>query len=432
MANKSRPKKSTVPYTKYVAGEGFFKVRLSKKRDNHPNNSYNQNDHNEDILTIDSTISNGINKLKIHAGKDTIDDSKGATNFTDQMKLPLEIQKLIINYTDPLPDVNYLLVCHYWYWQTLPMIYFNPSLNSKNFQAFVNSITFERKKRMGDLVHELNLSTILQSGKNSFVSKLLRRCSANLEKFTAPQTSFGYAPLMSLKSCHSLIYLDLGLVSETVKLNDLFAAIKNFENLTHLSFPRSSINCDNCDNFHWPKNLKYLKLSGGFTNEFVQNINWPQTIKTLEFSDCPQLDEHSFYTILDQVGGNLKHLFFYYPMPSFHDNSLDYVFRYCPNLLSIQIMVDYCTKWAFSEYMLSILENGERPLKTIYLECSGQLGMATKIHPDDFTIALMEHRLPLLKNIRVSSRLGWDMKSSEVEDLVNALEEQDGSLFVHY
>lgn len=432
MANKSRPKKSTVPYTKYVAGEGFFKVRLSKKKPAIQKNLHNQNEYNEDVYDPSSDITNHMKNLKINNLNMINGLHNGTTNDSNNMKLPWEIQKLIINYTTPIPNINYLLVCHYWYWQTLSIIYFNPSLNSKNFQSFVNAITFERKKRMGDMVHELNLSTILQSGKNSFVSKLLRRCSMNLEKFTAPQTSFGYSPLMSLKSCHNLIYLDLGLVSETVKLNELFAAIKNFENLTHLAFPRSSINCDNCENFSWPRNLKYLKLSGGITNEFVQTISWPKTIGTLEFSDCPQLDEHSTYTILDQVGSNLKHLFFYYPMPSLHDNSLDYVFRYCPNLISIQIMVDYCTKWAFSEYMLTIFEVGKRPLKTIYLECSGQLGMATKIHPDDFTIAVMEDRLPLLKNIRVSSRLGWDMKSDEVEDLINALEDQDGSLYIHY
>ncbi|CAL9731432.1 F-box protein YDR306C [Monosporozyma unispora] len=433
MANKSRPKKVKAPYRKYVAGEGFSKVSFSRQSS--------------------SSVTASIRKLDLYGTSfvegDVVPVVSNYNHNGEAMTLPWELQKLIIQFASYLPPIEtpktrkhklpqvipseFCLVCHQWYQYSLPMLYHSPRLSAYNFHSFVEALAMDRKKKNGELVYEVDLSTILQSGKNSYVSKLLRRCSKNLIKFTAPQTSFGYSPLISLKSCHNLKYLDLGLVSETVKLKELFAAIKNFKSLTHLSFPRSSIDCDGCeDGFQWPSNLLYLKLSGGLTNEFVRKTNWPMTIKTLEFSDCPQLDEQSIYIILDKVGNNLKHLLFYYPMPSLRDNSLDFIFRYCPNLLTIQLMIDYCTKWTFSEYMLTKMDNFERPLRTMILQSSGRLGMASKIHPDDFTIAILEDRLPCLKRLTVSEKLGWDMKSDDVEDLINAIEDQDGGLYSVY
>ncbi|CAL9737061.1 F-box protein YDR306C [Monosporozyma servazzii] len=434
MANKARPKKVVAPYRKYVAGEGFSKVSFSRQSSSSVTASMRKMGFSETSSSFSSSPNGDVTNYN-HNG--------------EAMTLPWELQKLIIQFASYLPPTEssksrkrqmsqvippaFCLVCHQWYQYALPILYHSPRLSYYNFHSFVDALAMVRKKKNGDMVYQLDLSTILQSGKNSYVSKLLRRCSKNLVKFTAPQTSFGYSPLISLKSCHNLKFLDLGLVSETVKLKELFVAIMNFKSLTHLSFPRSSIDCDGCENgFQWPANLLYLKLSGGLTNEFIRNTNWPMTIKTLEFSDCPQLDEQSIYVILDKVGNNLKHLLFYYPMPSLRDNSLDFIFRYCPNLLTIQLMVDYCTKWTFSEYMLTKMDNFERPLKTVILKSSGRLGMASKIHPDDFTIAILEDRLPCLQRLTISEKLGWDMKGDDVEDLINAIEDQDGSLYSVY
>ncbi|EDO18867.1 hypothetical protein Kpol_1023p36 [Vanderwaltozyma polyspora DSM 70294] len=451
MANKSRPKKVKAPYRKYVGGQGFVRTlgfnntlvpigdglyveeqvideneyiddynsEISKKGKNRRKNSLKSNRRN----------SSGNDKRHI-SDADLLSNMQLLDIGGSPMKVPYEIQKLIIYYCDDTP-LNFLLVCKAWYWMCLPSFYKSPTLSSRNFNMFVSTIIDNKKRKFGEYVYELDLSTILQSGKNSHVSKLLRRCSPRLEKFTAPQTSFGYTPLVSLKSCHNLKYLDLGLVSETVKLKELFSAISNFRELTHLAFPRSSIDCEGFREFVWPPNLQYVKLSGGITNEFVRETIWPRTITTLEFSYCPKVDEHAVYTVLSQIGDNLKHLFFHYPMPSLHDNSLDYIFRYCSNLISVQLMVDYCSKWTFSEHMLTKLIY-PRPLKTIYLESSGALGLASKIHPDDFTIAIMESRLPCLKNISISSKLGWDMQSSDVEDLVCAFEDQGGGLYLNY
>lgn len=451
MGNKCRPKKVKAPYRKYVAGQGHTHTwgftpttssaiqetheedtvsELPKGKDveifNTPQGQYYYRESTDSIVHIKARQNESLRSMD-QFQRNSYDENENP----GQMRLPWEIQRLILSFCDEPFDPSYVLVCKSWYLMCLPMIYKHPELTCRNFNSFVDTVISNRKKKIGGYVQELDLSTIMQSGRNSFVSKLLRRCSPSLQKFTAPQTSFGYAPLISLKSCLQLKYLDLGLVSETVKLKELFAAIQNFKHLTHLAFPRSSINCDGFREFKWPENLQYLKLSGGITNEFVRETQWPKSITTLEFSYCPQVDEHAVYRVLSQIGDNLQHLYFHYPMPSLHENALDYVFRYSSHLISIQLMVDYCSRWVFSEHMLASLVY-PRPLRTIYLECSGSLGLASKIHPDDFTIAIMESRLPCLKNISVSSKLGWDMNSDDVTDLVSVFEDQGGSLYLSY
>lgn len=450
MGNKCRPKKVKAPYRKYVAGQGHthtwgftstdtivqedrdedIATELPKGKDveiiNTPQGQYYYRESTESIVHIKAR-QNGSHGSLDQFRKVSCEERVGS----GQMRLPWEIQRLILIFSEENFDPNYLLVCKTWYLMCLPLVYKHPELTCKNFDRFVDTVISNRKKKIGGFVVELDLSTIMQSGRNSYVSKLLRRCSPSLQKFTAPQTSFGYAPLISLKSCLRLKYLDLGLVSETVKLKELFTAIQNFKHLTHLAFPRSSIDCDGFREFKWPENLQYLKLSGGITNEFVRETQWPRSITTLEFSYCPQVDEHAVYRVLSQIGDNLQHLYFHYPMPSLHENALDYVFRYSSHLISIQLVVDYCSRWVFSEHMLAPLVY-PRPLRTIYLESSGSLGLASKIHPDDFTIAIMESRLPCLENISVSSKLGWNMNSDDVSDLVSVFGDQGGGLYVSY
>jgi hypothetical protein len=42
----------------------------------------------------------------------------------------------------------------------------------------------------------------------------------------------------------------------------------------------------------------------------------------------------------------------------------------------------------------------------------------------------MEDRLPNLKNVRVTPKLGWDFNSDDVAVLVDLLEENGGGLYV--
>lgn len=91
----------------------------------------------------------------------------------------------------------------------------------------------------------------------------------------------------------------------------------------------------------------------------------------------------------------------------------------CPNLVKLLVAVDYISCHMFDE------ENtpAGHPLRRLDLESSGNLGVEHKVTPDEVFIAVAEERLPELRIVRVSTRLGWMTKSkSNVEDLVDLLE----------
>lgn len=462
MANKRRPKKARVPYRRY--GPGGVIIRSDNNNKTH-GSSDDEDEEEEEVKQSDVVKSGHYDLSSTSAYSSTWPVSKfqkidvlkfaiigekikkgelvefpvdfGHSNHqnmssTDDknLKLPVEILHLVLKYVEKI-DPKYLRVCKLFYHLYAPILYERPQLDSYNFFQFVETLS-SIKNKVGKLVKVLDLSTIIQSGKNSYVSKLLRRCSANLEVFVAPQTSFGYAPLVSLRGCKKIKVLDLRLVSETMNLKELFYSIKNSTDLTHLSFPRSSITCETYDDTFWPPNLWYLRLSGGISDDFIMSSTLPKSITRLEFAHCPLLKEFAMYQLLAKFGENLTHLSIQYPMPGLNEQSMDYIFTYCPNLLFLQVTVDYCSRFLFSEDLLPKLFNKERPLKTLWIDSSGALGQGTKIHPDDLTIALMEDRLPCLKNIRITSKLGWDLNSDDVGDLINVLEERDGGLYINY
>ncbi len=462
MANKRRPKKARVPYRRY--GPGGVIIRSDSNNKTH-GSSDDEEEEEEEVKQSDVVKSSHYDLSSTSAYSSTWPVSKfqkidvlkfaiigekikkgelvefpvdfGHSNHqnmssTDDknLKLPVEILHLVLKYVEKI-DPKYLRVCKLFYHLYAPILYERPQLDSYNFFQFVETLS-SIKNKVGKLVKVLDLSTIIQSGKNSYVSKLLRRCSANLEVFVAPQTSFGYAPLVSLRGCKKIKVLDLRLVSETMNLKELFYSIKNSTDLTHLSFPRSSITCETYDDTFWPPNLWYLRLSGGISDDFIMSSTLPKSITRLEFAHCPLLKEFAMYQLLAKFGENLTHLSIQYPMPGLNEQSMDYIFTYCPNLLFLQVTVDYCSRFLFSEDLLPKLFNKERPLKTLWIDSSGALGQGTKIHPDDLTIALMEDRLPCLKNIRITSKLGWDLNSDDVGDLINVLEERDGGLYINY
>lgn len=313
----------------------------------------------------------------------------------------------------------------------LPMIYGYPELKATNFFAFVDTVS--SNKKVGQYIKRLDLSMVIQSGKNSFVAKLLKRSKKGLEAFVAPQTSFGLAPLVSLKNCENLRILDLRLVSETLNLAELFNSIRNLDKLTKLSFPRSSIEMDPqlVDQIHWPPKLSSLRISGGISDEFLVRSTLPNTITHLEFAHCPQIHDEGIKSLLYKFGKNLKVLKVEYPMPKLKENTLDIVFDYCPNLIVLLVYVDYVSGAFFDEYNLRYLEY-ERPLKTLYIDSSGMLGTSTKLNPLDLTMALVDRRLPHLQNIRCTAKLGWDPKSDLVSTIIEELEDRDGGFYLGY
>lgn len=286
-------------------------------------------------------------------------------------------------------------------------------------------------KKIGEFIRDLDLSNVNQSGKNAFVAKLLKRSRKYLEAFTAPQTSFGLAPLIALRGCEHLKILDLRLVSETLNLEELFHSIRLLNNLTHLSFPRSSLEIDNYNNVQWPPKLEFLRVSGGISDEFLMMSEFPQTISHMEFAHCPKVRHVGFQCFLYKVGVHLKSLRIQFPMPCLQSDSLDIVFKYCPNLLVLEVSVDYMSAEFFDEDSLLLLPY-PRPLRTLYIDSSGMLGTTDKLDPLDLALALGDNRLPNLKNVRCTAKLGWDPKFDGVSYIANELDERNGGLYVGY
>lgn len=347
------------------------------------------------------------------------------------MTLPLEIIMYILEILDYQGKLKpkFLRVSKLIYEIALPLIYKSPKLKATNFFSFVEAMSL--KRNFGDHVQQLDLSYIIQTGKNAYVAKLLKRSRKKLSIFIAPQTSFGLGPTIALKNCEHLRVLDLRLVSETLNLEELFRSIRTLKELTHLSFPRSSIEVSDCGKISWPPKLSFLRLSGGISDDFLSKSNFPATITQIEFSHCPAVKHDGFENILRRFGNNLTSLKVQYPMPGLKDNSLDSVFRFCPHLTYLEVAVDYLSNTFFDEENLPYLPF-ERPLRSLYIDSSGMLGTSNKIDAIDLAIALSDDRLPCLKNVSCTVKLGWDPKSEYVTYIVDALDEKLGGLYMGY
>ncbi|EMG47785.1 hypothetical protein SBY92_005085 [Candida maltosa Xu316] len=455
MANKRRPKKTRAPYKRYVYKSNNF---LGNSDDE-------EEDHQIEESQLESTLQesnntrfkNGISVRSIYvlseqvnyAGKiwpwskfEKIDVLQCAihghnpdyTQLIEEeveqevMKLPTEIFVRIFEILQGWGKLKpkYMRVCKLFYMIILPMIYKEPYLRSTNFFSFVETIS--NNKYMGSYIRTLDLSYIIQSGKNAFVSKLLKRSGKNLEVFVAPQTSFGLGPLMSLKNCLNLKVLDLGLVSETLNLEELFKSIRNLNELTQFSFPRSSIEISDYSQIKWPPKLTFLKLSGGINDDFLYQLELPASITHMEFAHCPSISDMGFSQILYRIGRNLKTLKVQYPMPGLKMNSLDNVFQYCPNLRVLEISVDYVSSTFFDEQYLQHMED----LKVLYINSSGMLGTSTRLDPIDLAVAISDGRLPSLKHIQCTAKLGWNPKSEAVEYIADELDERNGGIYIGY
>lgn len=345
--------------------------------------------------------------------------------------LPLEIVVDILEILQFQGNLTpkFLRVSKLFYLVTLPMIYRQPVLRGSNFFQFVD--TMASNKALGQYIRDLDLAHVNQSGKNAFVAKLLKRSRPYLEAFTAPQTSFGLGPLMALRGCEHLRILDLRLVSERLNLEELFHSIRLLNNLTHLSFPRSSVEIDNYDNVRWPPKLQFLRVSGGISDDFLIESEFPSTISHMEFAHCPRVRHVGFQHFLFKVGHHLKSLRIQFPMPCLQSNSLDIVFTYCPNLTVLEVSVDYMSADFFDEESLPLLPY-PRPLRTLYIDSSGMLGTTDKLDPLDLAVALGDNRLPNLKNVRCTAKLGWDPKLDGVSYIASELDERNGGLYVGY
>ncbi|XBW35671.1 hypothetical protein QEN19_001242 [Hanseniaspora menglaensis] len=474
MANKRRPKKFKPPYKKYVGGIGYVtssQIIVNGIIVDKSKYLYLQEEDEYERPVIDM-----MGKLIL----DSSDYSKQKHEKQNKVsgiansKLPIELYSMILDYMIDMdnddnfnmnkPEINtkakyidseYSLVCKDFYLVMLPRLYNTPNLTSRNFKNFIDTLDEDKKlkrnikkipdnivtpKHLASFVKILDLSMIIQSGKNSIISKLLRRCSSSLIEFIAPQTSFGTLSLTTLRSCLNLKSLNLQLVAEKVDLNELFTTLNKFSSLKHVALPRAFFNCELLiENFItgrvkfeggsvWPPNLVDVTLCGNVTNSFISICFLPTNLKKLSIAYCPLLDDVSIYKILDRCAYTLETIHFGYPLTKLRSDSLDDVLRYCSGTLKeLTILVDYISKYFFLDDS-HVATN----LQTLTLDCSGSLSQLNKLHPDDLTIALVENRFPALKTIYLSAKIGWDLNSDDVQDLISVFEDQDGSIYMTY
>lgn len=445
MANKSRPKKTRGAfYKKYVYGSAQANIDAIDWEDDDDWEVQNI-DNRKKIIKSKRNKDDQISNLNIDHDTDIdIDEisEKNDNSIENNLKLPFELILKILEYTDKPYCVNHLLLCRAIYWTFLYNVYDTPKLLSKNLLTFLEVISGDNaafirklddpigtpknlklimKRKFQNMVKCLDLSNVVQSGKNSYMSKLLRRTGGSLEVFISSQSSFGAAPLVSIRTCLKLKVLDLRLVSESVNLVELFKSIECLPELEQLCFPRSSVTCDEFE-FKWPQNLWYLRLQGGITDLFASNVTFPQTITNLEFAHCPHLTKNGLDSILSKIGINLTRLSITYPMPKIGDEGADRSFWFCPNLKNFFVDIAYISWEIFSEELLVLLEEYDRPLKSIIIESTGYMGMCEKVSPNDITIAVDEGRLPCLERVGLSAMLGWDFKGQDMEDMVSELD----------
>ncbi|CDK28577.1 unnamed protein product [Kuraishia capsulata CBS 1993] len=445
IANKRRPKKIRPPYRRYTYGS-------SEKGDDQKTGDDEDEETEADAEVVvnlqaqsqtpahfwTSAGSQKIDVLRIALqgkGEDgvklitkSMEGLSHSSSPNNRMKLPFEIILHIISLTPNPRHLKYTMLSKRFYHALIPDIYAVPKLTSQNFKPFVDTMASHKsKKTLCPMVRELDLSTIIQAGKNSYISKLLRRCSPNLQVFVAPQTSFGVSPLISLKQCQKIRVLDLGLVSETVNLKELFESLKTLPNLEQLSFPRASISCEDFE-MNWPSSLWYLRLSGGISNSFLMKSSFPSTISWLEFAHCPYVSDSGIQALLSKIGANLTHLAIHYPMPGLSATCLDKVLYYCPNLIHLNINVEYFSREAFDDDILASIGSLKK-LRSLGIDSSGLLGQGFKLDPDDLLIPIAENRFPRLKTIRISERLGWNFKSDSVQQLLSEFQFRGGSMY---
>lgn len=459
MANKRRPKKTKAPYKRYVYKSNNFVVNS----DDEEQDTINDTNLSESTLHATNTarFKGAVQVQSIYVLSDQVDyhgkmwpwskfektdvlqcalqgfnpnykqlmiNQQSRSNLT---VLPIEIFVRIFEILNDWGKLKpkFMRVCKLFYLIILPMIYKSPRLKATNFFNFVDSIA--NNKSLGSYIQSLDLSYIIQSGKNAFVAKLLKRTGKNLREFVAPQTSFGIGPMYALKNCENLQVLDLRLVSETLNLQELFKSIRNLKQLTLLSFPRSSVEIHDYDQIEWPPKLTFLRLSGGISDDFLYGLEFPELITCLEFAHCPAISDIGFRQVLFRIGRNLKSLKVQYPMPGLKGDSLDQVFIYCPNLTVLEITVDYVSLMLFDEQYLEHT-NKPRPLRTLYVNSSGMLGTLSRLDPIDLAIALNDGRLPNLKNMQCTAKLGWNPESEAVEYIADELDERNGGLYIGY
>jgi len=89
------------------------------------------------------------------------------------------------------------LISRVWYAAAVRLLYERPYITGSNYEYFVATIcpsinAHIRKNGLAELVRSLDLCRLIHHGSRSLTARLLGRVKNNIERFVAPQATFGY------------------------------------------------------------------------------------------------------------------------------------------------------------------------------------------------------------------------------------------------
>jgi hypothetical protein len=343
-----------------------------------------------------------------------------------EIHLPLEIITQILEYIPRSFGMQRTLwactlVSRLWYASSIALLYEHPYLSGASFNAFVRTIcpsknAHIRPSSLSVLVRHLDMSSLVHNSSRSLTARLLGRLKGNLESFLAPQASFGINSFAALSKCTKLKMLNLSLISASIPNKLLFQTLKSLQDLEILFFPRSSGGDKSVvkEVYVWPPRMKALHLAGGIDDNFILDhlSDVPDCMEKLSVQHCTQVHTHALLTALETIGPRLRELTIRYPMSRFELGQLDTLLMICPNLLALRTFAEYVTN-----DLLSFVS--KHPLRILDVEATPSYLAESALRPETLYLAVEDDRLPDLRSVRVSKRLGWKETPTSRQDVAD-------------
>jgi len=275
------------------------------------------------------------------------------------------------------------------------------------------------------IVKVLDLTMIVHQGNKATTARLLNRTKPSLERFAAPQASFGINCWAALTKCTKLRVLDLSLISESIDYTSLVHTVPRLLQLRKLYMPRCSCRYDvgkaeDHTFIQWPQHMQHLQISGGLHMRLIQNfMSYPPPISSLGISHIPtrlgRITDIQF--LIKSLTSTLTTLELR-DIPSLAQDDLDLVLEWAPNLKNLTIAIDYISIH-FCTFQLEELSQKyptpaekwqrARPLERLKLvSCGKQDYDIPQFSWLDLLDLLEERYLGRLRYIDIEKLTGWE------------------------
>lgn len=293
------------------------------------------------------------------------------------------------------------------------------------------------------VVKVLDLSVIVHQGNKATTARLLNRTKPSLERFAAPQASFGINCWAALTKCTKLRILDLSLISESIDYASLVHTVPRLPQLRKLYFPRCSCRYDvgkaeDHAFIPWPPHMQHLQISGGLHMRLIQNfMSYPPPISSLGISHIiskmGRITDIQF--LVKSLTSTLTTLELR-DIPSLAQDDLDLVLEWAPNLRNLTIAIDYISIH-FCTFHLSDLSQKypapadkwqrARPLERLKLvSCGKQDYDIPQFTWLDLLDLLEERYLGRVRYIDIERATGWEERDEgESQEVLQEMEAMD-------